>query len=49
MCCECRAAHHNAAKMVLQNIKLYRLQRLNTFQRLNALSIQDPIPEHKER
>lgn len=35
--------------MVLQNIKLYRLQRLNTFQRLNALSIQDPIPEHKER
>ncbi|XP_069171325.1 ecotropic viral integration site 5 ortholog isoform X6 [Procambarus clarkii] len=35
--------------MVLQNLKLYRLQRLNTFQRLNFMAIQDPIPEHKER
>ncbi|XP_047480983.1 ecotropic viral integration site 5 ortholog-like isoform X3 [Penaeus chinensis] len=35
--------------MVLQNLKLYRLQRLNTFQRLNSITIQDPIPEHKER
>ena len=37
----------DGATMVLQNLKLYRLHRLNTFQRLNSIS--EPIPEHKER
>lgn len=44
-----RRSLQKAAKMVLQNLKLYRLQRLNTFQRLHSMVIQEPIPEHKER
>ena len=41
--------HSKKDTMVLQNLKLYRLHRLSTYQRPNEIAIHDPIPEHKER